>query len=95
MYVDNGVDGLELDRPALNRLQRDIADGLIGTVIVSNISRVGRNYIEVNNWINSIRRKGVSFTSVQDGITDNMIESQDVWFPRYHDYLVLANQPPN
>ena len=94
-YVDNGVSGIGFDRPALNRLREDIEAGLVGMVIVQSISRVSRNHLEIPGLIDRIRRRGVSFTSVKDGITDEMFEKKDVLFQRYVDFLERqTNQPP-
>ena len=65
-------DGLNYSRPALSRLEADIQAGLVGTVIVQNLSRIGRDFILTEDWIAGIRRKGVSFVSVSDGIDDSM-----------------------
>ena len=79
-YVDNGVSGIGLDRPALNRLQKDIEAGIIGKVIMTNISRFSRSFLDVPGWINDLRRYGVSFTSVQDGLTEDSFEAKDTLF---------------
>ena len=61
VYADNGFNGLNFNRPAFNRLNEDISAGLIGTVIVTNISRISRNSFDFYNWIDNIRNEGVSF----------------------------------
>jgi len=45
LYVDNGYNGNNLDRPAFSQMDADITAGKIGTVIVHNICRIGRNLI--------------------------------------------------
>jgi len=87
LYVDNGVSGLVLNRPALNRLKRHITEGRIKAVIVSEMSRVGRNCFDVLAWIDGLRQSGVSFMSVEDGISDDMIERKDKLFQRLYEYL--------
>lgn len=42
-YVDDGYSGTSLDRPAFNRMLRDIERGRIGTVVTKDVSRLGRN----------------------------------------------------
>jgi len=66
MYTDNGVSGLTLDRPAFNKLQADIGAGLIGTVLVKSCSRIGRNSIEVTQWVWDITEKGIDIISLND-----------------------------
>ena len=80
-YADNGFHGLNFNRPAFKRLNEDISAGLIGTVIVKDISRIGRNYIDITDWIDTIEAKGVTFKSVIDdynflkGINKMMLQS--------------------
>jgi DNA invertase Pin-like site-specific DNA recombinase len=74
VYADNGVSGLDFNRPALCCLESDVAAGYIGTVIVSNVDRIGRDYLKTVDWIINLRRKGVSLISVSDGLTDESFE---------------------
>lgn len=73
IYADNGFNGLNFNRPAFIRLNEDISAGLIEIVIVKDISRISRNYLDASEWINNIRGKGVSFKSVLDNVDDNFI----------------------
>jgi len=75
VYADNGVSGINFNRPALAQLEADIQTGTIGTVIVQNLSRIGRDYIKTEDWITGIRQKGVSFISVSDGIDDSTFDN--------------------
>ena len=53
-YVDNGYSGTSLDRPGFNRLLDDITQGKINMIMVKDLSRLGRNHIEVNKYIEDI-----------------------------------------
>ena len=46
-YTDDGYSGTNFDRPDWKRLTADIEEGKIGCVIVKDMSRIGRNYLEV------------------------------------------------
>ena len=46
-FVDDGYSGTNFDRPDWKRLTADIEEGKIGCVIVKDMSRIGRNYLEV------------------------------------------------
>jgi len=95
LYVDNGVSGIGLNRPALNRLEKHISKGLIKTVMVTELSRVSRNYLEIPEWIDRLRCRGISFIAVKDGITDEIFEQKDIMFQVYIDFLERENnQPP-
>ena len=47
LYVDNGYSGLSFDRPAMKQMQMDMAQGVIGKIIVTDISRITRSTIDI------------------------------------------------
>lgn len=54
VYVDNGTTGTNFDREEWNRMLGDIKSGKINCVVVKDFSRLGRNYIEVGNYLEKI-----------------------------------------
>ena len=46
-FVDDGYSGTTFDRPDFRRMEQMIENGEIGTVIVKDMSRLGRNYLQV------------------------------------------------
>ncbi|MBO4356146.1 MAG: recombinase family protein [Clostridia bacterium] len=53
-YVDDGYTGTNFDRPDFVRLMEDVRKGIINCVIVKDLSRLGRNYIETGRYIERI-----------------------------------------
>lgn len=53
-YVDNGATGTNFERPAWTELISDIKSGRINCIVVKDFSRLGRNYIEVGNYLEKI-----------------------------------------
>ena len=53
-YIDDGYTGTDFNRPAFQEMMRDIVDGRINTIIVKDLSRLGRNYVEVGKYIEEI-----------------------------------------
>lgn len=53
-YVDDGYSGTNFDRPGFIRLMDDVRKGIINCVIVKDLSRLGRNYIETGRYIERI-----------------------------------------
>jgi len=72
-YVDNGFTGTNFERPAFNRMMDDIRNGKINCIVVKDLSRFGRDYLETTNYIEVILPfLGVRFISVNDHFdTDN------------------------
>lgn len=52
--VDDGFTGINLNRPALEEMLEDIKKGIINCVIVKDLSRFSRNYLEAGNYIEYI-----------------------------------------
>lgn len=53
-YVDDGWSGTNFDRPEFKRMMKDMKDGHINCIIVKDLSRLGRDYIEVGRLIQKI-----------------------------------------
>ncbi len=54
IYVDNGTTGTHFDRKEWNRLIEDMKGGMIDCIVVKDFSRLGRNYIEVGNYLEKV-----------------------------------------
>ena len=51
IYIDDGWSGVHFDRPEFKRMMKDIEDGNVDCVIVKDLSRLGRDYIEAGRLI--------------------------------------------
>lgn len=68
-YADDGFTGTNFDRPDFCRMIRDIEEGRINCVLVKDLSRFGRDYIEAGRYLERwFPRHGVRFIAVTDGI---------------------------
>lgn len=66
-YIDDGYSGTNFDRPSFIRLMMDINDGKINCIIVKDLSRLGRNYIEMGRYMSRIFPSlGVRLISIND-----------------------------
>lgn len=68
VYRDDGFSGLHFDRPGLCRMLQDIRDGKIDTVLVKDLSRLGRDYLGTGRLLEEFRVQGVRFLAVTDRI---------------------------
>lgn len=69
VYKDDGYSGTSFKRPGFQEMLADIEAGLVSTVVVKDMSRFGRNYLEVGLYT-EIRfpEMGVRFIAVNDGV---------------------------
>lgn len=66
-YVDDGYSGTNFERPAFKRLMEDVKAGKVNCIIVKDLSRFGRNYIETGRYLEKVFPfMGVRFISIID-----------------------------
>ena len=67
IYSDNGEKGWKFDRPEFTRLMEDVKSGKVNCIVVKDLSRFGRDYIETGNYLEKIFPfLGVRFISITD-----------------------------
>lgn len=76
IYMDNGYNGLNFGRPAFAQMEADIQAGRVGAVIVKDISRIGRNYIDVVCWLDKLRAKKVAFIESNLSFGENYLRNR-------------------
>lgn len=78
IYKDDGYSGTSFKRPGFQEMLRDIEAGLVSMVVVKDMSRFGRNYLEVGLYT-EIRfpEMGVRFIAVNDGVDSEDQSSND------------------
>ena len=73
IYVDDGISGTTFERPGVQRLLEDAKQGVINTILVKDMSRFGRNYIMVGQYLDYVFPTfGIRFMALSDNIdTEN------------------------
>lgn len=67
--IDDGYSGIIFDRPAFKEMMQLVTDGSINCVIVKDLSRLGREYIETGRYLRRIfPTYGVRFIAITDNI---------------------------
>lgn len=68
-YIDDGYTGTDFNRPGFQQLLEDMRKGNIDCVLVKDLSRLGRNYIEVGNYIEQIFPLfNIRFIAINDNV---------------------------
>lgn len=77
-YCDNGLTGTNFDRPGFHAMLDDIKSSKINCVVVKDVSRFGRNYMETGNYLENIfPYLGVRFISVNDSYDSQKATSNE------------------
>jgi DNA invertase Pin-like site-specific DNA recombinase len=67
VFIDNGETGVNFDRPAWNDLMKECEQGNINCIVIKDLSRLGRNFIETSDYLERILPMlGVRLIAVND-----------------------------
>ena len=78
-YVDDGYSGTNFKRPGFEELIDDIENKRIDVVIVKDLSRFGRNYIQTGLYLEDyFPEKGIRFIAISDNYDTDAINSDDI-----------------
>lgn len=76
-YVDDGISGTTFDREGFQQMISDIEAGKVGTVIVKDMSRFGRDYLKVGYYTEVMFAEyDIHFIAINDGV-DSEREDND------------------
>lgn len=77
-YADNGFTGTRFERPGFTQMMEDIQSDKINCIIVKDLSRLGRNYIEMGKYLERIfPMMGIRFIAINDNYDNANTESSD------------------
>lgn len=64
LYVDNGYNGLNFNRPAFSLMQQDMSDGRIGKIVATSLDRISRNSLDVLAFADYAVSTGISLETI-------------------------------
>ena len=64
---DDGFSGVDFFRPGIQEVLQDVRSGAVNCVVVKDLSRLGRNYIETGKVLQEFADHGVRFIAINDG----------------------------
>ena len=83
IYQDDGFSGTNQNRPAFQRMIADVQSGFINTILIKDLSRLGRNYLEVGNLAEVfLPEHGCELISLNEKLDDMMVFRN--WFNEQH-----------
>lgn len=89
-YVDNGYSGGNFRRPGFLELMQDVRGGKVNLVLVKDLSRFGRNYLETGRYLEEeLPSLGCRFVALSDGIDTEKGENDILpFFSAMNDYYL-------
>jgi len=83
IYQDDGFTGTNQKRPAFQRMIADVKSGFINTILIKDLSRLGRNYLDVGNLAEIfLPDHGCELISLNEKLDDMMVFRN--WFNEQH-----------
>ena len=77
-YIDNGYTGTNFDRPEFQRMMQDVQTGKIQCIVVKDLSRFGRNFLEAGYYIETLLPKlNVRLIAINDDFDSSRKRDQD------------------
>ena len=74
LFVDDGYSGTTFDRPDWNRLMGLVDEGRVGTIIVKDMSRLGRDYLKVGMYTEMVfPNADIRFIAINNGVDLSLI----------------------
>ena len=64
LYVDNGYNGLNFNRPAFSLMQQDMNNGRLERIVVTSLDRISRNSLDVIAFADCAAGRGVSLEAI-------------------------------
>ena len=84
-YIDDDESGRFFDRSAYTQMISDVEQGKIGIVIMKDMTRWGRDYLQVGNAMEIFRRNNVRFIAINNGI--DSIDQNTLEFALYQHHV--------
>ena len=75
-FTDDGISGTRFDRPGFQAMMQVVSEGRAQAIVVKDMSRLGRDYLKVGQYMEMLRQKNVRLIAVNDGV-DSFNEDDD------------------
>lgn len=78
-FTDDGISGTRFDRPGFLAMMKELEAGNVDTIILKDLSRMGRDYLKVGQYVEILRQKGVRLIAINDGM--DSFKGEDDFMP--------------
>lgn len=67
-FTDDGISGTRFDRPGFMAMMDEVNRGNVATIIVKDMSRMGRDYLKVGQCMEYLRQKDIRLIAINDSV---------------------------
>ncbi len=67
-FTDDGISGTRFDRPGFLAMMEEVEAGRVETIVIKDMSRLGRDYLKVGQVMEVLRQRGVRLIAINDGV---------------------------
>ena len=67
-FTDDGVSETRFDRPGFLAMMEEVEAGRVETIVIKDMSRLGRDYLKVGQVMEILRQRGVRLIAINDGV---------------------------
>lgn len=67
-FTDDGISGTRFDRPGFQQMISEVENGNVSVVCIKDMSRFGRDYLQVGTYMEVLRKNGVRLIALNDGV---------------------------
>ncbi len=78
-FTDDGISGTRFDRPGFESMVRELDQGNIEVIMIKDMSRLGRDYLQVGLFMETLRKANVRLISINDNY--DSLEGEDEFLP--------------
>lgn len=75
-FTDDGISGTRFDRPGFMAMMKEVEAGTIGVIIIKDMSRMGRDYLQVGQIMEMLRQRDIRLIALNDGV-DTLKQDDD------------------
>ena len=75
-FTDDGISGTRFDRPGFLAMMKEVESGKVGTILIKDMSRMGRDYLKVGQYMELLRQKNVRLIAMNENV-DSFREDDD------------------
>ena len=67
-FTDDGISGTRFDRPGFLAMMEEVEAGRVESIVIKDMSRLGRDYLKVGQVMEVLRQRGVRLIAINDGV---------------------------